>query len=233
MLYSSNNAAKQWILEKLGERFKNDAARILDLACGSAWVWEGFLVVHPNANVVGVDFDVEAIEKGIKYYAQQSRIELRIGDAQRPIEIESYDAVIALSAIEHVVDRKAFLEVVYRALKPGGIAYLNYDVGHFRSLNLKERIMVPVSQVLAFFGKEHWYMKRVDDRLLRSQAELIGFRFVELRKHNIAPLKGVLRNASEETIRSWYAFEESLGVSIKPEELDRAMLSTTIVLQKP
>lgn len=232
MLYSSNNSAKQWILEKLGERFQNDAVKLLDLACGSAWVWEGFLIEHPHAQVVGVDFDVEAIEKGKKYYAQQPRVELRIGDAQKPIEFETYDAVIALSAIEHVVDRKAFLETVYRALRPGGIAYLNYDAGHFRSSNLKERIMVPMSQLLAIFGKEHWYMKRVDDRLFRSQAERVGFQFVELRKHNIAPLKGALRNASEDVIRSWYDFEERLGSSIKPELLDRAMLSTTLVIQK-
>lgn len=232
MLYSSNNSAKQWILEQLASRFGDSEVKLLDLACGSGWVWEGFLNQYPNVTVVGVDFDAEAIQKGRKHYAGQTRIELREGDAQRPIESGLYSAVIALSAIEHVVNRKAFLETAYKALASGGFAYLNYDAGHFRSTNLKERLMVPVSQIFAKFGLEKWYMKKVNDQVFRSEAEQIGFKFVELRKHNIAPLKGTLRNASEEVIRSWYDFEESLGKSMKPEELDRAMLSTTIVLQK-
>jgi 2-polyprenyl-3-methyl-5-hydroxy-6-metoxy-1,4-benzoquinol methylase len=233
MLYSSNNTAKQWILEQLSNRFGDREVNILDLACGTGWIWEPFLMKHPNVKIVGIDFDIQAIESGKMHYQQSSRIELRIGDAQKPIEAESYDVVVALSAIEHVVNRKAFLETVYRALKPGGVAYLNYDIGHFRSTNIKERIMVPISQILAAFGFEQWYMKPVDDAAFQRSAEAIGFTRLDLRKHNIIVLKDMLKGASAEAIETWYAFEERLGTMMKPEKLDEAMFSTTIVLQKP
>ncbi len=232
MMYSAGNTAKQWILEQLSERFADSPAFILDLACGTGWIWESFLTAHQGVRVTGVDFDKRAITEGRKHYQGHARIDLRIGDAQRPVEEEAYDAVIALSAIEHVVDRPAFLQTVFRALKRGGIAYLNYDAGHFRSSNLRERLMVPVSQALAVIGIQGPYMKKVDDALFCAQAEHAGFRVLGLRKHNLAVLKGIMRGAPEETIRSWYELEEALGKSASLDALDPIMLSTTVVLEK-
>ena len=142
------------------------------------------------------------------------------------------DVVTAFSAIEHVVDRPAFLQTVFTSLKSGGFAYLNFDDGHFRSYDLKERLMVPVSQLLALFGFQGPYMKHVDDALFRSQAERAGFRFVALRKHNIFPLKGFMKGASPEAVRAWYEFEEQMNELYTPEQLDKIKWSTTLVLQK-
>lgn len=189
-------------------------------------------MAHQGVRVTGVDFDKRAITEGKKHYQEHSRIALRVGDAQHPVEEEAYDAVIALSAIEHVVDRPAFLQTVFRALKRGGIAYLNYDVGHFRSSSLRERMMVPISQALAAVGIQGPYMKKVDDTLFCAQAEHAGFRVLGLRKHNVASLKGIMRGAPEETVQSWYDFEEALGRSMSLDVLDRIMLSTTVVLEK-
>lgn len=232
MLYSANNAAKQWILEELENRFQDAPSVILDLACGAGWIWEQYLMKHQQARVVGVDYDKQAIMEGKKRYGAHPRIELRVGNAQRPVEADTYDAVVALSAIEHVVDRKAFLKAAHKALKRGGMAYLNYDAGHFRSKKLKERLMVPVSQFLAAMGLPGSYMKQVDDGVFRKQAEEAGFRVVDLRKHNIATLKGPLRGAPAEAIDAWYDFEERLGAVMPPNALDHLMLSTTLVLQK-
>ncbi len=233
MIYVRNNAAKQWLLEELDRRFGQTPTRILDLGCGTAFAWKQFLPAHPQIRVIGVDTDAKAIADGQEMFRGVSNIELRISDAQRPLPEQACDAVVALSAIEHVVDRPAFIKTVWSALRSGGIAYLNYDAGHFRSRDLKERLMVPVSQLLACVGFEGPYMKHVDDVLFRRQLEAQGFVVVALRKHNLFPLKRLMRTATDETIAEWYAFEERLGVRFSPEELDPALWSTTWVIQKP
>lgn len=232
MIYSSGNSAKQWILADLEQRFGKTPLRIMDLACGSGWVWEKFLEIYPDTKIIGVDTDAVAIKEGQKKYEGKTSIELKVFDAQQIIKEELVDVVVALSAIEHVVDKPAFLRTAYEALKPNGLAYLNYDDGHFRSADLKERLMVPVSQILAMFGKEKWYMKHVDDVEFKNQIESQEFRVLKIRKHNFFPLKGFMRGASKDAIEAWFAFEEKLGELYTSEKLDRVMWSTTFVVQK-
>lgn len=233
MLYSPGNTAKEWILRDIEQTLDDRNIRILDLACGSAWVWEGFLPAHSNVRVLGVDTDAQALEVGRKRYANLPAIELRHFDAQHPLEEKSFDVVVALSAMEHVVDHAAFLRTARDALKPGGVAYLNYDAGHFRSHSLKERLMVPVSQLLAMIGMEKWYMKQVDDAAFRTIAVQQGFSVEAIRKHNIGKLKGFMKKAPAEAVEEWYGFEERLGAVLPPDRLDSLMLSTTFKLRKP
>lgn len=233
MIYETGNSAKQWILADLDKRFGQAQVRILDLACGNGRIWNNFLETHKNIKVVGIDTDKGAIGEGLINYAGNAQIELRVLDAQSVLPENDFDAVTALSAIEHVVDRPAFLKAVWSALKSAGISYLNYDAGHFRSHNVKERLMVPISQVLASLGIEGHYMKRVDDALFRAQAEKQGFIIEAIKKHNLAPLKGFMRGAPEQSLEAWFDFEEKLNALHAPDELDKLMLSTTLLLKRP
>jgi ubiquinone/menaquinone biosynthesis C-methylase UbiE len=232
-IYTSGNAAKQWILTELHGRFGDSAFRILDLGCGAAGSWKVFLEMHPQSQYMGFDYDKQAIAKGRITYEGTKNAELKEGDAQTLSTETGFDVVTAFSAIEHVVDKPAFLKTVFHALKSGGVAYLNYDDGHFRSNDFKERIMVPVSQLLGMIGIQGPYMKHVDDEQFKSQAEMAGFKVAMLRKHNLYPIKGFMRGASTEAVTAWYEFEERLNSLYKPEELDRIKWSTTLVLQKP
>lgn len=233
MIYYRGNAAKNWLLKDLAGRAGVGSVRILDLACGSAGAWKVFLERHQNASVLGVDTDAKAIEEGKKNYTGNGHIELRVFDAQQPLMESSFDFVTALSAIEHVVDRPAFLKTVWSALKPGGIAYMNYDAGHFRSRDLKERLMVPVSQVLAMFKYEAPYMKVVDDNLFAEQAGTIGFEILSTRKNNEPHLKNLAKKMNDAQIEAWFAFEDVLNHGISSQDLDHALWSTTLVLRKP
>jgi hypothetical protein len=56
---------------------------------------------------------------------------------------------------------------------------------------------------------------------------------VALRKHNLHPLKGFMRNASDDALLDWFAYEDALNARFSSEELDRVMWSTTLVVQKP
>ncbi|MDO8583792.1 MAG: class I SAM-dependent methyltransferase [bacterium] len=233
MIYSRGNAAKQWIFEELDRRFGQAPVRILDVGCGPANLWPPFLQTHPNVSVLGIDSDAGAIEIGKRTHQGSSQIELRVFDAQTPLPEGLFDAVVALSTVEHVVDRGAFVRSIGGAMKSGGIAYLNYDAGHFRSHNIKERLMVPISQMLARFGKEASYMKKVDDTTFFAQVRAEGLLIQRVRKHNIACLKGFMKQAEDNAIQDWYEFEEKLQERFSLEQLDRLMLSTTVVVQKP
>lgn len=231
-IYERGNAAKQWMLQDIHQRYGDRTIRILDLAGGSGRIWQSFLASHPNVSVVSIDTDTAAIERGKKMYAGSSQMNLRIYDAQKPLE-GSFDLVTAMSAIEHVVDRPAFLKTAWTSLASGGYAYLNYDVGHFRSSSIKERLMVPMSQLLALFKIEGPYMKKVDDALFRSQAEVIGFRVITTKKHNLGSLKGHMRSATDAQLAVWFEMEDRMNEVFTPEQLDPIMFSTTLVLQKP
>lgn len=93
--------------------------------------------------------------------------------------------------------------------------------------------MVPMSQLLAVVGIEGPYMKRVQDEKFISQAKQLGFVFRGVRKHNLHPLKGFFRGASDEVIQTWVEFEERLNTLYSSDTLDAVMWSTTILLQKP
>jgi|GEM_PF-1888764 len=233
MIYSPGNAAKQWIFEELDAHFKHQGGMIFDLCCGTGQLWKSFLETHPGVRYQGIDFDNAAIQKAQHHFQPVGdRVTFLAGDAQAKHSIQA-DIATAFSAIEHVLDRKAFLQTVFDSLVPGGKAYLNYDAGHFRSHDIKERVMVPVSQLLAYFGYEQSYMKKVDDRLFRQQAQAIGFQIIETRKHNMSGLKRFMRGKNLEAVQAWYTFEERMGKLYSPEDLDVAFLSTTLVLRKP
>ncbi len=232
MIYARGNASKQWIFSELEKRFGDRPFKLLDLGCGDAAVWKTFAETHPNMDYHGFDYDLPAIERGKKHYAQLPHMKIESGDAQK-LQGNDYDVVTALSMIEHVVDRKAFLQTVFAALKSGQAAYLNYDDGHFRSSDIKERVMVPVSQLLAQFGIEGPYMKHVDDESFAKLASEVGFRVEHLHKHNLAKIKGFMRGAKDEALNAWFEFEDGLNEQYPPKELDRVMLSSTLVVTKP
>ncbi len=232
-IYTSGNAAKQWILTELHTRFGDAAFKILDLGCGAAGSWKTFLEKYPQVAYFGFDYDRAAVEKGRRDFSGMTNAVLKVGDAQTLSTGETFDVVTAFSAIEHVVDKEAFLKTVFSALKSGGVAYLNYDDGHFRSSDLKERLMVPVSQMLAMIGVQGPYMKHVVDAEFSEQAEKAGFKVLMLRKHNLHPIKGFMRGASEAAVKAWYEFEERLNELYTPEQLDKVKWSTTLVLEKP
>jgi len=233
MIYSSGNAAKQWILEKIHLLAIERSVRILDLGCGNGSIWDRFSETHPHVSIVGVDTDEAAVSAGNMRYAARSNIRFEVQDAQKSAPAGSFDVVTAMSAIEHVVDRAAFVKTVWESLANGGVAFLNYDAGHFRSHNLKERVMVPVSQLLAKIGIEGPYMKQVDDVAFITMLERQGFFVVHHMKQNASCLKKNMKRGGDDAIRAWVDFETQLNDLMRPDELDSLMFSTTFLVRKP
>jgi 2-polyprenyl-3-methyl-5-hydroxy-6-metoxy-1,4-benzoquinol methylase len=232
-MFAPNNMAKQWIFEQLQERFSTHPFRVLDLACGDGSPWFPFLQTHPQCQYFGFDHDKKRITRAKRQAVGLDHAHFEYGDAQKLADLEPVDVVTALSALEHVVHLEAFCQTVYHALKPGGLAFLNYDIGHFRSSNPKERLMVPVSQALAKVGVEGPYMKVVHDETLIELLKKQGFKIQSTRKNNIASLKKEMKGMPEPVLQAWSHFENQLNLLLPPEQLHPMMLSTTLGLEKP
>lgn len=237
-IYSHNNPAKEWILQDIAGRSLAGPTNVCDLACGSGSVWRHFLLDHPNVSYVGSDTDLIAVEKARRLFADVPNARFEIVDAQRPpAEQETYDIVTALSSLEHVVHIDKFLDTVFAVLKSGGVAYLNYDDGHFTSRDPKERLMVPVSQLLAKVGLEGPYMKRVADRDVIRWIEERGGKVLAVRKNNFSGLKGFAKQFAkgmmgEDVLHAWFDFENRLNNALTPSQLTPVMGATTIVMKK-
>lgn len=108
-------------------------ARVLDVGCGTG-------VLLRDLEEAG--FRAEGIEPSAfaSAFARAKGHDVRTGDfLELDVEENAYDAVLAMEVIEHVHDPKAFINRVYRALKPGGLFY--YTTGNFRGFMTQRRLL--------------------------------------------------------------------------------------------
>lgn len=237
-IYSHNNPSKEWILHDIAKRAGSAPLHICDLACGSGSVWRDFLIDHPNITYHGADYDREAIELGQKKFVDVPNAHFVVADAQKMSDgVGTYDMLTAFSSLEHVVRIDKFLDTAFSMLKPGGIAYINYDDGHFTSRDIKERLMVPLSQILAKFGIEGPYMKRVKDFYVVRMLHERGARIIDIRKHNLASMKGFTKAyktglTHENVLHDWFAFENRLNEYCAPSQLSSIFGATVIIAEK-
>jgi SAM-dependent methyltransferase len=234
MLYSRKNVAKQWIYSEVDRLAEGRDFKLCDLACGYGSGWPDFLKDHPQIAYLGIDTDKKEIARAEKAFGGLANARVSVGDAQMFRDNNgNFDVVTAFSALEHVVDLAAFVKTVLALLKPGGVAYLNYDAGHFRSSNPKERMMVPVSQLLAKIGIEGPYMKEVDDSELTRIVEGQGAKVKSLFKFNGRGIKELANSeASDEAVRAWHDFEFRLNGLVPSKTLDKIFWSTVMVVEK-
>ncbi len=238
MIFSPNNSAKEWIFRQLATRAEQGPFSVCDFACGSGSTWYELLKAYPSIQYLGSDTDVEAVERAKKIFADIPNARFEIADGQRArTDLASYDVVTTLSSLEHVVRVDKFLDTIFSVLKPGGIAYLNYDNGHFHSHDLKERLMVPVSQILAKFGIEGPYMKEVFDEDVVRLVKERGVEVLQVRRHLFGGMKGLMKGYRDgsvpaEALEAWFAFEDRLNELLPAEKLALRSGSSVVVAQK-
>ncbi len=238
MIYAYNNSAKDWILQQISQRVTAQKLRICDLACGTGAVWKQFLIAHPHVTYIGYDFNPVSISTAQELFRDVSNASFQLADVQKlQVEKHGFDIVTTLSSLEHVVRIDQFLQVLFSLLKQGGYAYINYDSGHFRSTRLKEKIMIPLGQLLARLGYEQLYMKHVSDRAVILLLERLGMRVLDVRKHNIEQMKHFTKAygkdlMDESVIVAWQVFENALNASLSASQLDAVCGSTVITAER-
>ena len=96
--------------------------KVLDMACGEGYGSQ--VLAGSAASVVGVDGNPEAHEHARLKYARPG-LSFEWGAVDTFGEPRSFDAVVFLQTIEHVVDPAAVLAHLRRLLTPGGVTYVS------------------------------------------------------------------------------------------------------------
>jgi SAM-dependent methyltransferase len=114
--YRRHLAVYEWIAERVAGR------GVLDMACGEGY--GSSVLARTAGSVVGVDGNPEAHEHARLRYARPG-LSFEWGAVETYGEPSSFDAVVFLQTIEHVVDPAAVLAHFARILRPGGVAYVS------------------------------------------------------------------------------------------------------------
>lgn len=112
---------------------------VLDVACGTGY--GTYLLSQVASQVIGADISLEILSSALRRY-HSANLHFVCLDAQRfPFKQGSFEVIISLETVEHLVEPKAFLEECVRVLRPGGILVLstpNRD-SHFWPLWVAQR----------------------------------------------------------------------------------------------
>jgi SAM-dependent methyltransferase len=114
--YRRHLAVYEWIADRVA------GGRVLDMACGEGY--GSSVLAQTAASVVGVDGNPEAHEHARLRYTRPG-LSFQWGAVETYGEPGSFDAVVFLQTIEHVVDPAAVLAHFRRLLAPGGVAYVS------------------------------------------------------------------------------------------------------------
>ena len=100
-----------------------DVRRVLDVGCNHGSVEALFQVQFPDklseTAIEGIDISAEAIEHAKRLNLTNCNFQSYDGDTL-PFPSDSFDAVVMIEVIEHVVDKERLFREVNRVLRPGG-----------------------------------------------------------------------------------------------------------------
>lgn len=114
--YRRHLAVYEWIGARVAGR------RVIDMACGEGYGSE--VLSRSAASVVGVDANPDAFAHARLRYRRQN-LEFERGMVELFGAPASFDAVVFLQTIEHVIDPAAVLRHFRALLAPGGVAFVS------------------------------------------------------------------------------------------------------------
>lgn len=227
------NAAKLYCLQWIDRlAAQHPGLRVLDLGCGRGNTFEALLRERPDVRYVGVEPDREAADAA-RRTLPQAEIVTGWGDA---VELEPADAVVSFSVLEHVYRREAYIRSIARHLAPAGLAFVNYDAGHFVAGDARERLRTLVAPVAARLGRADRYQSFVHEADFRRLAAAAGLEIVEAKSFNtLKPVYHALpKERRAEFMEPWLALElavNELDVDYR-DELARVFRTRNFVLRK-
>ena len=155
-------------------RVVRPGGRLLDVGCGRGAV--ASLLSARFDEVHGIDADDRALEKAAERGVAVARVDLDRDPL--PFEDGSFDAVVSLDVIEHVLDPAVFVRELARVLRPGGNVYLATPnvrfVGYLRSLVLKGRFPLTSSDPRGWQGGHIHFFTNADLEALLTESGFHG-----------------------------------------------------------
>jgi SAM-dependent methyltransferase len=203
------NAAKLYCLDRIDQlASERDELKIVDLGAGEGRNFVRLLERHRHVSYVAVEPSRAACAT-----ARQVLPEKQATVVQARAYAGEYgpaDVVVSFSAFEHVYRRDVYTRMIAKTLAPGGLAFVNYDSGHFRSPILRDRIKNSFGPTLARIGYESWYQSFVPEDEFRALVDDAGLVVHEALSFN-TEAKGIYRlippEGREEYMRGWLEFE--------------------------
>lgn len=150
-------------------RVVRPGARLLDVGCGRGAV--ATLLSDRFDEVHGVDTDEQALAVAAERGVAVAQVDL--DREPLPFEDGSFDAVVSLDVIEHVLDPAVFVRELARVLRPGGNVYLATPnvrfAGYLRALVLEGRFPLTSSDPRGWQGGHiHFFTNDDLETLLRE-----------------------------------------------------------------
>mgnify|MGYP003335727606 CR=1 FL=1 len=99
--------------------------RLLDVGCGTGHFIAAINKYAPGVECIGIDISTKALSLGVQHRRFYYHQVLQASIEDVPLAVNSFDYIIAMGSLEHVVDINAALDNIHRLLHPAnGIFYL-------------------------------------------------------------------------------------------------------------
>lgn len=128
-----NLGQRLWHQQKLAVIKKAAAGlhpkKILDIGSNGGTLTAKMTKIFPRARIIGIDIYREGVEHAQRKYPY---LKFEVGDAQKlPFKNKSFDLILCLETIEHLISPQKALREIKRCLKPNGAAIISMDSGNF------------------------------------------------------------------------------------------------------
>ncbi len=169
----------------LGDIDFPDAARVLDVGCGTG-AQSRTLIKRPEvAEVVGVDRARFLLERARELAAGLGSLSFEEADGHDlPFEDASFDVVVAHTLLTHVADSAAVLADIFRVLRPGGTcAICDGDFSTMSaSIGARDPLQACAESFVEYQVNDAWLMRQLPG-LVREAGFTTGrarsFNFIE------------------------------------------------------
>ncbi len=137
-VHSESRVQRNWHQEKLDSvlgYLEASSGVVLDLGCGSGGLTMEFAKRRPDLEIVGIDFNEDAIKMANANAKKLNRknISFKSSPAEyMPFKDNFFDAVTGFDVLDHLVNYKKSLDEVNRVLKKN--SPLIFTVGNYKSI---------------------------------------------------------------------------------------------------
>ena len=156
--FCARNKLINWAIKNHFPKARN----FFEIGCGTGFVLSGIDAAFPDLDLSGS----EVLSHGLKFASERvPKATLFQMDARNIPFKEEFEVIGAFDVLEHILEDKAALEQIYKALKPGGGVILTVPQHKFLWSKLDE------------FS---YHFRRYSSKELKTKVELCGFKVLRM-----------------------------------------------------
>lgn len=161
-------------------KYLNSNKKVLDIGTGTGTI--ALYIGSKNKYVLGIDISKKAIEaaKSNSKNLGLKNVFFKVMDFPEKVPSSKYDMIICSEVLEHLKNDKKALKLIYRLLKPGGIAIISTPSKNAPLYKLG---------LASEFDKKVGHLRRYEIDEIIEKCRKVGFKIVEVKK-----TEGIVRN---------------------------------------